>query len=815
MMQTTSVRITSGQGRGLVRLLGGDAPLSQWHTELTRLIGQHLSPVTAAMLARPEDATSVVTWSTELSGEPVPLARLDASARRQVRDRLQNRRAAIERLADALPRLTADDAGLADALHAAAQMPDENSVYAVDGEPVVIWWGHRRRGPAQRYLAGRARRPGFLGPASPRLVRTPFLVAFLLALMLAGGLFWWERHNAQQTRELSAAVDNALADVCRSRERIGGLLERLHQRDPTRKRYPGLWRRLLDEQQRCARAAALQVRFAESMDDCDAMAALQTTLADHDNTREPLRSLVVAVDAKLAQCRQAKALLARVAAARGDCAKIAELLASVQVGADLLPALDAALAALNDEALLCASAEALGQAVADADGDCARLLQIDGQLRELPTEREPLRPIAAAVAIALDHCATADAVRADIDAAQMDCRLIARLDAHPALVDPAAPSIAAQRIRLDGQLAICAGIADLAGHFESVRQNCAALTAFADGLQARADSHPDLIALRERVATEIALCERAAALAALLQTRRGTCNGLGELRTEIAGLPADDPRFRVLRASLQDEMALCAAAARLAAEYKAAGDDCKRLHKLRQGLSAGQVRAPHFAAVVAALERGIEACQKTEQQCPGERKLPPEMAIVFDASSSMETPLAGVLARFAGMRTNLDVAKETTRTIVQGAPSDVNIGLVQVSGCPHATNLGKFKPSQRAALLRRIDAISAGGTTPLASGIAAAANQLDGVRKPAVMLVISDGKDSCLGADAPCHIARELAQRKPRLKVNVVDIGGTGAANCVATATGGKVYAAADASGLQQALRNAARPLQVPAHCRP
>jgi hypothetical protein len=183
-------------------------------TELTRT--DRPAPVAShyrGLLARPEDASDGPTWSTDCPGSR---SRWPGSTRppsaRSAR-RLRNRCAAIERLADALPNLTRTTPSSRMHCTPPPRCPDERCVYAVDGEPVVIWWGHRRRGAAQRYLAGRARRPGYLGPASPRrCVHLPFLVAFLMmSLMLAGGLFWWERHNAQQTRELSAAVDNALA----------------------------------------------------------------------------------------------------------------------------------------------------------------------------------------------------------------------------------------------------------------------------------------------------------------------------------------------------------------------------------------------------------------------------------------------------------------------------------------------------------------------------------------------------------------------------------------------------------------------------
>ena len=65
------------------------------------------------------------------------------------------------------------------------------------------------------------------------------------------------------------------------------------------------------------------------------------------------------------------------------------------------------------------------------------------------------------------------------------------------------------------------------------------------------------------------------------------------------------------------------------------------------------------------------------------------------------------------------------------------------------------------------------------------------LEREAVMLVISDGVESC-GQD-PCAVAAALARAKPHLKINVVDITGTGAGNCVARATHGQVFTAKNA----------------------
>jgi hypothetical protein len=90
---------------------------------------------------------------------------------------------------------------------------------------------------------------------------------------------------------------------------------------------------------------------------------------------------------------------------------------------------------------------------------------------------------------------------------------------------------------------------------------------------------------------------------------------------------------------------------------------------------------------------------------------------------------------------------------------------------------------------------------------------VDGVKAPAVIVVISDGEDSCGGN--PCAIAQRLKAQKPLLKVNVVDIiGNSGTARCIAGATGGKVLRPQNAGDFEVAVKQAAADAQAPAHCK-
>ncbi|HRW59047.1 MAG TPA: VWA domain-containing protein [Defluviicoccus sp.] len=222
--------------------------------------------------------------------------------------------------------------------------------------------------------------------------------------------------------------------------------------------------------------------------------------------------------------------------------------------------------------------------------------------------------------------------------------------------------------------------------------------------------------------------------------------------------------------------------------------------------------------------------------CPGERppEEAPDVAIVLDSSGSMGFPasmtntdvrseiarqiMQGVFGPAAGMvmprqsgPSRLEEAKKGINNVVRSLPQDVDAGLVVLKRCPMADNLGFFSPSQRGALTRQVDSLRPMQGTPLAQGIAQAGAMVDGVKAPGVIVVISDGEDSC-GGD-PCQAARALKAAKPKVTINVVDIVGSNAARCVAQVTGGQILTPEDGLAFEKTIRKATTEALKPPHC--
>ncbi len=219
----------------------------------------------------------------------------------------------------------------------------------------------------------------------------------------------------------------------------------------------------------------------------------------------------------------------------------------------------------------------------------------------------------------------------------------------------------------------------------------------------------------------------------------------------------------------------------------------------------------------AARKKPEETKLKPETAKSGSKKLPrcetlkqqgamPRMVVAFDGSGSMR---ARDVASSSGRKSRLEVAHAAAGQMVQGIDKNVNIGLVDIRGCPSATNHGFYSGGQRAALVTKINSIRPGflkNDTPLISGLRTMASMVDGVSAEAVGVLISDGEDSCLTTMHlnVCDVARDIHARKPKLKIHAILIGQASyKAACVAQITGGKVFKPRDASQINAQLAEA------------
>jgi len=172
----------------------------------------------------------------------------------------------------------------------------------------------------------------------------------------------------------------------------------------------------------------------------------------------------------------------------------------------------------------------------------------------------------------------------------------------------------------------------------------------------------------------------------------------------------------------------------------------------------------------------------------------PEVMLLFDGSGSMRENFGG--------SSRLQAAKTSAGAVIDGLPTDVDVGLVEFSSCTAVRRERFYSASERGQLKGAVNALQALQGTPLARGIERAGNAISG-QADAVIVVISDGDDSC-GGD-PCAAARALKARKPNVTINAIDLSGENnrTLQCVVNATGGKLLVPNSQLDLQRKLQQA------------
>lgn len=223
--------------------------------------------------------------------------------------------------------------------------------------------------------------------------------------------------------------------------------------------------------------------------------------------------------------------------------------------------------------------------------------------------------------------------------------------------------------------------------------------------------------------------------------------------------------------------------------------------------------------------------------CPPERQSweAPELVIVMDTSNSMALPTdvspaetvrllraaeqgdaqalmqleKWLLAPHANSR--LAQAQTAIAGTIPQLPKDISTGLVMFGDCGAVQNLRFYSGNERPQLIQALRAARPKAGTPLTRALERAGTMINGRDVPGIIVLISDGMDSC-GGD-PCAVARELKAQKPQLKINYIDVGGETIARCTARETGGRVLTLKDGMGLEDLLRTAYEQPDPPPQC--
>jgi Ca-activated chloride channel family protein len=155
----------------------------------------------------------------------------------------------------------------------------------------------------------------------------------------------------------------------------------------------------------------------------------------------------------------------------------------------------------------------------------------------------------------------------------------------------------------------------------------------------------------------------------------------------------------------------------------------------------------------------------------GEEKKPSpcneDAMIVFDASGSMS---GNQVLGIPNSRARIDEVRAALAQVLPSATRFRRVGLVTYGPGPYNQCNVKleFKPTVDAAglIMSTVNALVPAGKTPLTSGVEEAAEALDFRKKPGVIVVVTDGEETC--GRSPCDLAKQLRAAADQLTVHVI-----------------------------------------------
>jgi Ca-activated chloride channel homolog len=151
-----------------------------------------------------------------------------------------------------------------------------------------------------------------------------------------------------------------------------------------------------------------------------------------------------------------------------------------------------------------------------------------------------------------------------------------------------------------------------------------------------------------------------------------------------------------------------------------------------------------------------------------ERELCTEDAmIVFDASGSMAGNMDSGIAT---TKPRIDEVRAALKEVLPSATRFRRVGLITYGPGPYQQcNVQlDLKPVPNAAslIMAEVEALTPAGKTPLTAAVEQAAEVLDFKAKPGVVVVLTDGEETCGGA--PCDVGKRLHAAAVDLTVHVI-----------------------------------------------
>lgn len=177
---------------------------------------------------------------------------------------------------------------------------------------------------------------------------------------------------------------------------------------------------------------------------------------------------------------------------------------------------------------------------------------------------------------------------------------------------------------------------------------------------------------------------------------------------------------------------------------------------------------PLTGILLAALAACTAAKAETEVPSPCTE----DAMIVFDASGSMSGNGWGYGSETVGVVSRIDKARATLAAILPSATRFRRVGLITYGpGVWNQCNVHlDLAPAANAAarIMAAINALIPAGKTPLTEAVAQAAQVLDFRAKPGLIVVVTDGEETCGGS--PCDLGRTLSTEAAQLTIHIIGL---------------------------------------------
>ena len=146
--------------------------------------------------------------------------------------------------------------------------------------------------------------------------------------------------------------------------------------------------------------------------------------------------------------------------------------------------------------------------------------------------------------------------------------------------------------------------------------------------------------------------------------------------------------------------------------------------------------------------------------------------LVFDASGSMSGDGWGYGSESANTVSRIEKVRSALGKVLSGITRYRRVGLITFGpvGANQCSVKLDLKPMEGAAALTMstVNALVPAGQTPLAAAVEEAAEVLDFREKPGLIVVITDGEETCGGH--PCDLGKRLHVEADQLTVHVIGL---------------------------------------------